>query len=216
MANIEVPIRRAACNPWYDVTTNTTPSTISPVEAPLLLGPAMSNDSVFQPSDVLSSLILTQSSAALAAFSPEQMAYIKVATTIYLLSNNLVDISHIESSIHKSFFETLDWTFAKIPVRHLQALLDSRLPTARGAFEALLKIAGILEQRVAFKSLVGIGISNNWIPTSAYGDRLLDNAVRMDLDDVVQQRLEIGCREDKHLVQFVEEDSAIAEALERT
>jgi ankyrin repeat protein len=159
-----------------------------------------------------------QPSAALATFSTRDKAYITLSMAIYILSNNLANLDNgVQWLDHRDFFETLDFVFEKIPARHLQALLQSRLAGVRAAFGALLNISGVLQQHFTFKSLVEIGACNDWLAISAKGHEHLYHAVCMGLDDVIRKLLKSGCRPDK-LVDFGPPrtpTTAIIEALER-
>lgn len=190
-----------------------TPHTISPVEPTTLSGIGTSNDSVFHLADLFTSLTITQPSAAVAAFGTGSRVYITVSMAIYLLSNNLVDPYSMYP--HGEFFETLESVFAEIPARHLRALLQSRLANVRGAFEALLDISGVLKQPFAFKSLMEIGTGNNWLSISASGHKYLYYAVCMELDEIVQQLLESGCRPDNPVPSGTDGTNSMVTALER-
>lgn len=214
MMNLDLSPRRSAFNPGYDASLSIALNSKLLATPAMLLGHEVSDDSVFHFTDLLSSLIITQLSAALSIFSVQQKTSIAIVVAIYLLSNNLVFIDDINMSGHRGFFETLDSIFAEIPAGQLEALLQSRLATVRAAFEALLRIAGRLKQRVAFKSLVEIGTKARWINNSRDGHRLLYFAVCMDLDDIVKQLVEIGCRPETYVYEE-EEISAIIEALKR-
>ncbi|KAG8162811.1 hypothetical protein KVR01_007289 [Diaporthe batatas] len=174
-----------------------------------------SNESVFQLSDLFSSLTITRSSSALATFTAQHRPYITLSMAIYLLSNNISSPGRLKNSGHTGFFENLDSTLKEMPARHIRSLLQSRLPSVRAAFEALLSISGTLKQPFAFKSLVQIGIGNGWLATSTQGHELLCHAVCMDLDEVVQMLLEIGCRPDGLLRLKDFRTTAIIEALKR-
>lgn len=203
-----LPSQKPACDTWYNVTGPLTIHTMSPVEPTISSGTHLSR--LFTP------VTLTQPSAALAVFSSQSRAYITVTMAIYLLSNNLVDPYSIHP--HREFFETLDSVFAEIPAKHLRALLQSCLANDRAAFEALLNISGVLKQPFAFKSLVEIGTSNNWLSISARGHEYLYHAVCMDLGEVVQKLLESGCHPDKPLRSgnnFYDHTTPIVTALER-
>lgn len=210
MANLDLPSLRVAWDPLCDAAMSMAPNT------KLDTGTENSNNSNFLASGLLSSLIITSSPVTLERFCVQGEAYIKLAMAIYLLSNNLVDIFDIESSVYRRLFEILDSILAEIPSRCIQALLQSNLSTVRAAFEALIRIAGLLEQRVAFESLAEIGIRNKWLASSAYGHDLLFHAVRMGLDDVVQQLVQNDCRPDGYVVlPRSGKTTAIIEALER-
>lgn len=220
MADLDLPFQKSACETWYNETASLTPQTISPAEPTILprTGISNMNGSVFHLSDLFSSLTISQPSASLAMFNARDRACITVSVAIYLLSNNLVSPdAPIWVSGHREFLETLDTVFAEIPARHLLALLQSRLASVRAAFEALLNISGVSQQSFTFKSLVEIGAANNWLANPAQGHKYLYHAVCMDLDEVVQQLLESGCRQDK-VVEFQGFDTAttaVVRALER-
>lgn len=195
VADLDLFPEKSACDTWGSATVSFTPQTILPLEPTALPGTGIQiGDSVFHLCDLFTSLTLTQPSAAIEAFGTRSKAYVIVSMAIYLLSNNLVDPYHTYP--HGHFLKTLDSVFAEIPARHLRVLLQSRLANVRAAFEALLRISGVLKQPFAFKSLVDIGIGNNWLSNYAHGHEALYHAVDMNLDEVVQLLLENGCRPD--------------------
>lgn len=195
MANLDPPSQKSACETWYGATVSTGPNTRLPVRSTVLSGTEVSDESVFQLSDLFAFSTITKSSAALATFGARGRAYITVSMAIYILSNNLEGYELGEvSPVHREFFETLDSVFKETPARHLRDLLQSRLASVRATFEALLDVAGILRHRFAFKTLVNIGTGNNWLARSAQGHQYLYHAVCMDLNEVVQQLLDSGCR----------------------
>lgn len=195
MAGLDLPSQESHWGPWHGTKSPSTPQTIPSVESANVSGTIASNESVFYLSDQLSCLTITQPSLDLAAFSERHRAYITLSVAIYLLSNNFVYVDYMgESSVHRGFFETLDSVFKEMPACQLRALLHSRLASVRAAFEALLSISGHSKQHYAFKSLVEIGASNNWLAITTRGHRYLYHAVGMGLDEVVQQLLKIGCR----------------------
>lgn len=219
MADLDLSFKKSASETWYGMTASLTPQTTSPAEPTIVPGNVISNGSVFQFSDQFSSLTIRHPSAFLATFSTRDRAAITISIAIYLLSNNLVQPkSPTMLSNHSHFFEALDSVFAEIPGRHLRALLQSRLASVRAAFEALLNISGVLKQEFAFKSLVEIGAGNNWLANPTQGHRYLYHAVCMDLDEVVQQLLESGCRQDEVIrfgSGFPPDTTALVKALER-
>lgn len=200
------------------MTASLTPHTISPIETPNSPGTGVSNERLFYLSDLLSPLVIRPSSAALVRFGIRDRAYIAVSMAVYILSNNFVGpCFDLLSSDHRSFFESLDSTFREMPARHLRAILQSHLDSVRAAFEAWLIVSGKLEQSFAFKSLVEIGIENNWLSISARGHEYLYYAVCMGLDGIVQKLLESGCRPNKVVFDstVVDDTTAIIGALER-
>lgn len=217
MANLDLPSLNSVRETWYGAAVSLRPSNRSPVTSTVLSGTEFSDESVFQFSDLFAFSIITKSSAALTTFGTRGRVYITLSMAIYLLSNNFESYElGVVYAAHRDFFETLDSVFKETPARHLRDLLQSRLASVRATFEALLDIAGILKHHFAFKTLVNIGASNNWLARSAQGHQYLYHAVCMDLNEVVQQLLESGCYPDK----FAQADrytitTAIVAALER-
>lgn len=162
----------------------------------------------------LLSLILNLPSDA-PATPTSQGAYIFLSMAIYLLSNHHVHPRNLLSS-HEKLFRTLDSVFETMPLSHLQALLQSRLASIRAAFESLLIISGICEQRLVFKVMVDIGISNDWLAISAMGHNYLTYAASMNMVDSIQKLLDHGCHPDS--IQMHKGNlptTAIVRALER-
>lgn len=195
MAKLDLPSRKSAREKWYGAAVSLGPNTRLPVRPSVSSAKETSDNSVFQLSDMFAFSTITKSPAALTTFGARGRAYITVSMAIYLLSNNFAGYKLGElSPTHREFFETLDSVFKGIPARPLRDLLQSRLASVRATFEALLDIAGILRHHFAFKTLVNIGIGNNWLARSAQGHQYLYHAVCMDLNEVVQQLLYSGCR----------------------
>lgn len=218
MAKLDLPSQKSARETWYGATISSVPNTRLPVRSTVPSGTEVSDESVFQLSDLFAFSTITNSSAPLTTFGTRGRAYITVSMAIYLLSNGFVEPTYFEeaSFVHRAFFQTLESVFKETPARHLRDLLQSRLASVRAAFEALLNIAGILKHHFAFKTLVDIGIGNNWLARSAQGHQYLYHAVCMDMNEVVHQLLDSGCRPNK----FARADqrtitTAIVAALER-
>lgn len=217
MAKLDLPSQKSARETWYGATISSGQNTRSPVRSTVLSGTEVSDESVFQLSDLFAFSTITNSSATLATFGARGRAYITVSMAIYLLSNNLESYRLGEVlPAHREFFQTLESVFKETPARHLRDLLQSRLASVRAAFEALLDIAGILRHHFAFKTLVDIGTGNNWLARSAQGHQYLYHAVCMDLNEVVQKLLESNCYPDKlaHASRYTRTTAMVA-ALER-
>lgn len=148
----------------------------------------------------LLSVVLKQTGALVPAVPARHYkAYIHLSMAIYVLSNNLIHPEELyNDDTYSHMFQSLDAIFAAIPQQHLQMLLQSRLASIRAAWEKLLSVAGHAKQPLFFKVLVNVGASNDWFATCnpiLRHDSLIF-AVSMDLFNVLQILLDVGCRHD--------------------
>lgn len=151
------------------------------------------------------------------SFISDNGTYVALFTLIYILSNNLVDYNMLKYGIGAyanlqdravwGFFKAekcpfyelfckLDLIFAAVPRRHLEDLLRSRLASVRAAFETLIVLSGLYDQRRAFNVLVKVGAAYGWLDVSRKGQQLLILAVSMDQFSALQTLIDSGCRPD--------------------
>lgn len=129
---------------------------------------------------------------------------------IYLLSNK-----HLtpDSSEKERMYAILEMVFKLVSRRVLLAMIQSRLPSIRAAWEQLLLGAGAFKYKEAFIVLIKAGMDNDWLKEDSRGHELLYSAIRNDCMDLVDVLLARGCRADSSCGSW-QKDTAIMEALE--
>lgn len=129
-----------------------------------------------------------------------------MSTTIYLLSNRLVDM---EGEALVSLLETLRY---RIHLSLLLAMFKTPLPALRAAWEVLIRFEETARFGTLFDLLVDVGIQNEWLNVERMGHDYLYYAVRAKCFDAVGKLLIHGCRADSGWLH--EKNSAILKAIQ--
>lgn len=129
-------------------------------------------------------------------------SYHYLSMIIYLLSNNHIDcyiwyegptVGRIAEQ-REEFAEILEAIFGLVSREILLALLHTRLPSIKAAWQKLLCGAGVLKNKEAFRILISVGMDNDWLEESYRGHGYLYHAVQNDCADIMDALLKRGCR----------------------
>ncbi|KAK2603113.1 hypothetical protein N8I77_009593 [Diaporthe amygdali] len=127
-------------------------------------------------------------------------SYHYLSIIVHLLSNgHVMQNFSIYLDNEKKATEILDITFRLVSRRALLALLRSRMPSVKAAWESLLYAAGDLRNREAFKFLIRIGMDNNWLQEESRGHQHLYHAALNDCADIIDALIKRGCRPDSSI-----------------
>lgn len=134
--------------------------------------------------------------------------YLSMVT--YLLSNDFVTLAWWPNEL--KFSEILQMTFTFVSRRVLLALLHSRLPSVKAAWEKLLFGAGARANEEAFRVLIDIGIDNDWLDEHHEGHEYLFSAAQMNFPNILRALIARGCRPDSY-PRWCYRESIVVEAL---
>lgn len=117
-----------------------------------------------------------------------------LSMVIYLLSNGMVSMYSptFSESQEVTMAEILQMTFTFVSRRLLLALLHSRLPSIKSAWEKLLRGAGLLKDKDAFRLLISVGIDNDWLDKHDNGHEYLLSAARMGCSEILRDLIARG------------------------
>lgn len=129
-------------------------------------------------------------------------SYHYLSMIIYLLSNDHVDIrmsdeeprTEWEAERAEDFAGMLEIIFGLVSRCVLLALLHTRLPSIKTAWQTLLRGAGVLKNKEAFRILISAGMDNDWLDQTSRGHEYLYHAVQNDCADIIDVLLKRGCR----------------------
>lgn len=134
-----------------------------------------------------------------------------LSMVIYLLSNDMV--STFSESQEVTMADILQMTFTFVPRRLLLALLHSHLPSIKAAWQKLLRGAGQLKDKDAFKLLISVGMDNDWLDKHDNGHEYLFSAAQMGCSKILRDLIATGCRMHSY-PRWYSSGSIIVEALE--
>lgn len=131
------------------------------------------------------------------ALSQNHDAFYLLAALIYTFSNGFAYKLHGYSPRNSTQSDILDTILEKVPRRILFTLFQGRSPSIRAAWEKLLKYLHRMQRlrwQSILRSLLQVGIHNNWLSLPNYGHFYLSCACKIADLELLQRLWAYGCR----------------------
>lgn len=131
------------------------------------------------------------------ALSQNHDAFYLLAVLIYTFSNSFQYKLHGYSARNSTQSDILDTILENVPRRLLFTLFKGRSPSVRATWEKLLEYlyrVQKLSSKSTMRSLLKVGIHNNWLSLPNYGHFYLSCACRIADLELLQRLWAYGCR----------------------